>query len=108
MCKSSISPRAYIQKVCKELTGSLNGATKSINFGRSTRFNTSATRKLKKKSVTPWDCLLQRTGACGLVNCPEIEQLTSVQCVKAQYVESDATYDACRACNKTLKACLFC
>ena len=28
MCKSNFSHRVYIQKVCKELTGSLNGATK--------------------------------------------------------------------------------
>ena len=49
VCKRIISRRAYIQKVCEELTG--NGATESINFGRPTRFNTAScvTRKLKKR-----------------------------------------------------------
>ena len=49
VCKSNISHRVYIQKVCKELTGSLNAATESLNFERTTRSNTvsSATRKLK-------------------------------------------------------------
>ena len=42
VCKSSISCRAYIQKICEELTGSLNGATELINFGRPTRFNTAS------------------------------------------------------------------
>ena len=36
VCKSNISHRAYIQQVCEKLTGSLNGATESLNFERTT------------------------------------------------------------------------
>ena len=32
VCKSNFSHRAYIQKVCEELTGSLNSATESLIF----------------------------------------------------------------------------
>ena len=50
VCKSNIRHRAYIQKVCEELTGSLNGATESLTFEKPTRSSIacSATGKLKK------------------------------------------------------------
>ena len=32
VCKSNFSHRAYIQKVCEELTGNLKGATESLTF----------------------------------------------------------------------------
>ena len=75
VCKSNISRRPYIQKVCEDFTGSLNGATESMSFGRLTRFNTasSTTRRLKKKSVITWDSLLQKTAARVLVNRAEME-----------------------------------
>ena len=41
VCKSSINRKAYIQKVCEELTGSLNGAAEPMNFETPTRFNTA-------------------------------------------------------------------
>ena len=103
VCKSNISRRVYIQKVCEELTGSFNGAMELLTFGRPMRFGTasSATRKLKKKvSVTAGNSLLQKTAAHVLVNCAEIKQLTSLWCVKARYVKSVAANDACRVCNK--------
>ena len=54
VCKSNISHRVYIQKICKELTGSLNDARESLTFERPTRSSTAcfATRKLKKECVT--------------------------------------------------------
>ena len=80
VCKSHISPRAYIQKVCEKLTYRLNGATETLTFERPTRSNTtsSVTRKLKKDIVTACDSLLQTTAARVLVNRVEIEKLTSV------------------------------
>ena len=83
VCKSNISQRAYIQKLSKELIGSLNGATELLNFERTTRSSrvSSATRKLK---IRKCDTLVQKTAACVLVNRAEIEKLTSVQCVEAQ------------------------
>ena len=107
--KSDISRRAYIQNVCEDLTGILSSATELLTFKRPTRSNTacSATRKLKKKSVTAWDSLLERTTARVPVNRVEIEQPTYVWYVKVQYVESFAANDAYCVCNKVLKACLF-
>ena len=104
------SRTAYIQKVFKELTGSFNGATESLTFERPARSSTafSATRKPKRKNVTAWDSLLQKTAARVPVHCVEIEQLTTIWCVKAQYVASIAANDACRVCDKALKTCLFC
>ena len=77
VCKSNISHRVYIQKVCEELTGSLNGATESLNFERTTRSCTvsSATQKLK---IREGHTLLQNTAASVLINCAEIEKLTFV------------------------------
>ena len=83
VCKSNISHRAYIQKVCEDLNGSLNAAMESLNFERNTRSSTasSATRKLK---IRECDILLQKIAARVLVNRAEIEKLTSVWCVKVQ------------------------
>ena len=109
MCKSNISHRAYIQKVCEKLTSSLNGAIELLTFEKPTRSSTasSATRKQKKETVTAWDSLLEKTAASVLINCAEIEQLTSVRCVKAQYVKSVEANIACYVCDKALKACSF-
>ena len=51
LCKSNISRRAYIEKVCKDITGILDGVTDLLTFERQRRSSTtsSATRKLKKK-----------------------------------------------------------
>ena len=46
LCKSSISYRAYIQKVSEELTGSLNCAMESLPFESPTRFNTASSDPL--------------------------------------------------------------
>ena len=80
VCKGSTSRRVYIEKVCEEITGSLNGAKKLMNFGRSTRFNTasSAIRKPNKKSVIAWVSLFQKTAARVLENRAEIKQLMFV------------------------------
>ena len=90
MSKSNIIHRAYIQKFGVELTGSLDGVSKSLNFKRPTKSSaaSSATQNRKKESVTAWDSLFQKTAARILVNRAEIEQLTSVRYVKTQYVES--------------------
>ena len=51
LCKSNISRRAYIEKVCKDIIGILDGVTESLTFERQWRSSTasSASRKLKKK-----------------------------------------------------------
>ena len=36
VCKSNISGKGYIQKVCREVTGSLNDAAESMTFERVT------------------------------------------------------------------------
>ena len=79
VCKSNIA----VERTYKKYVGSLNGATESLNFERTTRSGTvsSATKKLK---IRECDTLLQKTATCVLVNCAEIEKLTSVWCVKAQ------------------------
>ena len=57
VCKSNINRRAHIQKVCEELTSSLNDATELLTFERRTKFSTvfSATRKLKE--IDMWKVL---------------------------------------------------
>ena len=83
MCaRASARERTY-KKYVKSLLVALNGATESLNFERTTRSGTvsSATQKLK---IRECDTVLHKTAARVLVNCAEIEQLTSVWCVKAQ------------------------
>ena len=93
LCKSNISYRAYIQKVCKELTGSLNDAMESLTFEKLTRSSTasSATRKLKKESVTAYPkrrrtcsnklCKNRETNVCMVCQSPMGGKCCSKQCL---------------------------
>ena len=109
VCKSNIRHRAYIQKVCKELTGSLNGATESLTFEKPTRPSKacSATGKLKKKCDSlgqhaPKDrrmcsgksCRNKTTDVCVVYQSPICGTCCSKRCLSV--------------CDKTLKACSLC
>ena len=76
VCKSNISSKGYIQKVCKEVTGSLNDAMESMTFERCTRSSTASL--LTKTERRECDSLLQKIAARVLANRAKIEKLTSV------------------------------